>query len=271
MNVVVLIQGREAIPVRAIPLLTNWIFWTPDIVADVLAGHGDDHAFVFGDLQAQRLEDGKLLAFPSSWWKSWPARELQALSQRIKATELTHEVGYQQWRSESLPVLPAGAFVWKDEFEQLHARNWNDRARVLNCSNSAENEDDQSPTVDREVAAFTRQSLADLEKWRELDFSPFIRPELYAIVMEGFEPQSVTSEPAPVVAASAPGGTVTVWTTERKGAARAMMNELKGQGVNAFTAKTAVAFGVTATRLRQVLNEKPKKASEKRSKGVWNT
>ena len=72
----------------------------------------------------------------------------------------------------------------------------------------------------------------------------------------------------PLVALGALGGTTTVWTLERKTAARTMLNELKGQGSKAYAANTAAEFGVTPTRLRQVLNDKPKKAPAK--KGVWD-
>lgn len=75
-----------------------------------------------------------------------------------------------------------------------------------------------------------------------------------------------TAKPAPV----AQGGSVTLWTTERKDDARAMMNELRGQGNKAFAKKTADAFGVTPTRLREVLNDKPKKVPAKKAKTVWD-
>ena len=77
-------------------------------------------------------------------------------------------------------------------------------------------------------------------------------------------PAQNTATPAPA------GGTVTTWTPARKEAARAMQDELRGQGNKAFAAKTAAAFGVTATRLREVLNDKPKKAPAKGVKGVWD-
>lgn len=94
------------------------------------------------------------------------------------------------------------------------------------------------------------------------------------------EPQAVTREQvyfqqparkaAPVVAEGASGGTVTVWTPKRKDDARAMQDELRSKGNRAFAANTAAAFGVTATRLREVLNDKPKKAPAKKVKGVWD-
>ena len=83
-------------------------------------------------------------------------------------------------------------------------------------------------------------------------------------------PQTTTPSPAPVVAVGASGGTVTVWTPVRKEAARAMRDELRSKGNKAFAANTAAAFGVTATRLREVLNDKPKKAPAKKVKGVWD-
>ena len=92
--------------------------------------------------------------------------------------------------------------------------------------------------------------------------------------MEATAPPVADTEPpepqAAPVAVVALGGTSIVWTLERKTAARAMKDELRGQGNKSFAANTAAAFGVTATRLRDVLNDKPKKAPAKRPKEVWD-
>ncbi len=37
MNIIVLIEGREALPVRAIPIATHWDSMSPDEMAEVLA------------------------------------------------------------------------------------------------------------------------------------------------------------------------------------------------------------------------------------------
>lgn len=81
------------------------------------------------------------------------------------------------------------------------------------------------------------------------------------------EQEPATPAPAAVVAFA---GTVKVWTAERKEAARAMLNEQKMRGIKAFAANTAAAFEVSPARLRDVLNDKPKKAHAKKPKGVWD-
>ena len=83
-------------------------------------------------------------------------------------------------------------------------------------------------------------------------------------------PAQTATTPASAGTVGASGGTGTIWTVERKEAARAMMNEQRGKGIKAFAANTAAAFKVTATRLREVLNDKPKKAPAKKAKGIWD-
>lgn len=186
MNVVIEIEGREAIPVRAIPLLTNWNFFSPDVVANIFAEHKGNHGFYYGELQALRIENGHVNPLKREWWVSWAARELGALSEKIKRTGLPDEVGYQQWRDESLPLLPAGVFVWKDDFEQFHARNWNIRLRVFSSSiSTGEDSGEVNPQMSRALVSFINDGLSDLEKWHELDFTPYIRPALSKVVMEG--------------------------------------------------------------------------------------
>lgn len=120
MQVIIEINGRQALPVRAIPLLTDWHGVSPDQLAKILAG-GSDHLASFDGLAAHRLQpDGSTELIPPRWWASWVVRKLQATSDAIKAVQISQEAGYQQWRSESLAQLPAGVFVWRDEFEAAH-------------------------------------------------------------------------------------------------------------------------------------------------------
>lgn len=191
MNVVFLISDRdghprEAVPVRAIPLLTNWNFFSPDVVAQAFAGYEEQRGFISGELQAFHLENDQVNPLKRDWWVSWAARELPALHKKIQDTGMAREVGYQQWRNESLPLLPASAFVWKDDFEQFHSRNWNVRFRVLSSSiPTGDCGDKLNPRIGRTQAAFIEDGLTALEKWRELDFTPYIRAAMCAVVMEG--------------------------------------------------------------------------------------
>ena len=128
MNVVIQINGRDAIrrdaiPVRAIPFLTSWQKFSPDVLAAVLAQFDDA---ILGNgmrgLTAYRMGDDGVCAIPAYWWSSFVYRELSALSDNIRSRQDTQETGYQEWREQSIRILPAGVFVWRDEFEAGYAR-----------------------------------------------------------------------------------------------------------------------------------------------------
>lgn len=126
MNVIVVIEGRAAIPVRAIPLLTDWNFMFPDQLVKVLSGDEVSCSFIRETpLQAWRIEDAKVRLIPPRSWESWTKRQLDALEEELDASGASKEIDYQRWRNESLEVFPAGAFVWQDEFESFHRANWN--------------------------------------------------------------------------------------------------------------------------------------------------
>ena len=91
-NVVIEIQGREAIPVRAIPLLTNWNLFSPDVVATVLTGDKSQRRFLSGELQAFHLESDQVLPLKTDWWEVWAAQDMCALSEKIKMAALPREL-----------------------------------------------------------------------------------------------------------------------------------------------------------------------------------
>ena len=114
MRVSIEINGRQALPVRAIPLLTDWRGLSPDQLAQILAGDCD-HWPSFDGLTAYRLHpDGSTEPILPRWWTNWVVSKLQAISDNIKARQITHATGVQQWRGESLAQLPASVFVWRD-------------------------------------------------------------------------------------------------------------------------------------------------------------
>lgn len=116
MSVVFLIDRREAIPVRAIPYVTGWSM-SPDAVASWLA-HTEAEGFqrIFGSAY-HLLSDGKFSPMLAKEWDGIEA-DLKILSAGLHANEKFERESYPAWRLESIPLLPAGVFVWKDEFEQ---------------------------------------------------------------------------------------------------------------------------------------------------------
>jgi hypothetical protein len=190
-NLVFLIKDRnghprKAIPVRAIPLLTNWNFFSPDVVAQTLADDEVLRGFICGELQAFYLENDQVKPLKRGWWEGDAVRALRGLGEKIEHTGLPREAGYQRWREESLPLLPAGVFVWKEDLEKFHARNWDGRFRILASSVPTEVDGNGVNTpISRAHAAFINDGLTALEKWRELDFTTYIRPAMCAVVMEG--------------------------------------------------------------------------------------
>jgi hypothetical protein len=208
-NVVVVIDGREAIPVRAIPLLTHWASMAPLMVAQVLAKN-DGFFFGFEVLQAYFYEDGAVSPIPSVWWKNFCVRDLKALSERLESTNAGSEAQHAQWRDESLSLLPQNAFVWKDEYVALHESNWRHRLRqseyaawFMNKSNpkNEEVDDAEEPTPMQKIAM--RRVNEEFEEWRVLNFSPVIpSTSRKNVVMEGFQRQKADTQPqvAPVMA-----------------------------------------------------------------------
>lgn len=167
MQVIIEINDRQALPVRAIPLLTDWHGLSPDGLAQILAGDSD-HWPSFDGLTAHRLHsDGSIEAIPPRWWASWVVDELEATSNTIKAKETSRATGRQQWRRESLGQLPAGVFVWRDEFEAAHSNEYRPDGR-----RARSNPEGFDPSA------------------HALDFNPNPNPMIARapLVMEGFEP-----------------------------------------------------------------------------------
>lgn len=190
MNVIVTIEGREAIPVRAIPFLTDWEVMSPDVVADALTGE-DEFNPQFKELRAYRFDDDTIKVVNPNWWANFPARELKALSDRIGQSEISHETGYDDWRRDSLKLLPAGVFVWRDEFETCFWRRFGPEVETV--------------FVITPGGEFERRRRAESI---ELNYDPFIpAKERCELVMDGFAVQSQQpdAQAAPVEVVSASG------------------------------------------------------------------
>ena len=147
---------------------------SPDQVAGALAWIGD--RWNHYQLQAYREENGRVCTIPQSWWRNFCNKNLTALADRTRATEITHATGYQDWQNASLKVIPPGSFVWRDDYEKIYDRAFGpDGTTFTTASGEAMPEGEQ----DRHTA---------------LDFDPFIPDQrISQTVMEGFSPQQSTS------------------------------------------------------------------------------
>lgn len=115
MNCIILINGREAIPIRALPFVTGWEL-SPDVLAIALAQDGDwsdrlkrirAHCLAPDGSHSEMLPkefDGSVVA-------------LRVLSASLKAAEVLEGDSYPAWREQSPSKLPSHCFVWRDEFE----------------------------------------------------------------------------------------------------------------------------------------------------------
>lgn len=157
MGVEVVIDGREAIPVRAIPFVAGWML-SPDVVAMTFAKTDHWVTRLDGVAAYYLSADGKYSPMLAKEWDGIEA-DLQILSDKLKSTEEVEQENYPVWRQQSIRRLPAGCFVWRNEFEKAFRRSYStDRYTIL----------DERPGD------------------RELNFSPMIPPELREIVAEGF-------------------------------------------------------------------------------------
>lgn len=117
-------KPREAIPIRAVPLVTDW-FVSADLIAIALAG--EDCSFRPG-LTAFTVGAEGITAIPQNDWQLI-AEQLQAISASITAGE----AGKYEWRHRSLAELPSTAFVWADELSNAYRRAFKNTLHLEHC------------------------------------------------------------------------------------------------------------------------------------------
>ena len=148
-----MIGGREAIPIRALPYVTGWSM-SPDVVAKKLA-QNEHWTVVPMNINAfLKIDNNYRLLVPKEW-----DGIVAELSECADKSEKNDE-SYASWRRESLPILPANCFVWKNDFENAYNLSYSPKALTI---------------------------VGERECERDLNFSPLIPSDSIAMVMEGFE------------------------------------------------------------------------------------
>lgn len=198
MQVVITIDGRKALPVRALPFVAgrrpNGVSQlSPDEVARIAAAQdGFHHADPFSTCV---ITDGVPQQVPSSQWGQFVIR-LEALSARLKREQRSDIEGYADWSDEAVRLLPAGVFVWLDEFQV-----WFSRTRPL-CTEGIPPQDSDGEVVYH-------------QEGDDLYLSPIIAQELSSVVREGFD--HFFDAPAPCRPTGAMGGGLNHACTDEHG------------------------------------------------------
>ena len=158
MNVIFDIEGKEAIPIRALPYVTGWTM-SPDVVSTTFA-HIDSWRTNLSAMTTFLFKsDGSYSALLPKEWDGI-VTELKNLSKMYQMDEQFEGENYVAWRRDSISILPASCFVWRDEFEVAFNSDY--------C---------------KSIYSIRDERDGD----RELNFSPFVPEKLESTVMQGFE------------------------------------------------------------------------------------
>lgn len=185
MQIVIQINGRDALPVRTLPFVTRWAWRTsPDAIADAcgqpvrkIQPVRDPLGAITKSVEVQSrgalpsyfLEDGEVRPIHPEEWEIY-RDELSCLTKKLKADERLEDENLAKWRTEAIKALPAAAFVWLDEFQQWFESTCEDFDDLL-------------------VGVENLNVLDDLANNSnpELTLRPIVMPELADVVMDGFD------------------------------------------------------------------------------------
>lgn len=155
-ELIVLVDSREAVPVRAIPYVTGWEI-SPDVIAKNFARAEVAPWKRFEDMHAHHLHSGPAIKIRPKEWSAIVAA-IAGFQSQAHAEAVDDDAGYAIWRTQSASFLPAGVFVWRDEFEADWVRSW---SRII--------------------------MLDEKDGDRELLYSPMMSADVRSMVLEGFQ------------------------------------------------------------------------------------
>lgn len=166
---VMTMAGRAALPVRALPYITGWGL-SPDEIAKNLARKTDAFARMRQTVALHLVGTTPVNMQPIEWDAF--VVKLDAFAAELRAqypgADTMDQRSYAAWRQQAARLLPAGVFVWFDEFERDHRRDF---------------------SVD------TVTFLGERGGERELNLTPFMEAETLEMVMEGFETHPSSRQP----------------------------------------------------------------------------
>jgi len=124
-------DGREALPVRAIPYVTGWKLLSPDVVVKSFA-HGKDWGYArCANLTAYHLHRNEPVVVNRCEWIDVVAK-LNGFESKLNQQHPVPEESYAAWRSDVVAtIIPAGVFVWLDEFEKEYQAECRREERIF--------------------------------------------------------------------------------------------------------------------------------------------
>jgi hypothetical protein len=157
-SLVVRVDGRDALPVRAIPYVTGWTL-SPDVVAKNFARQEASSFAKLQNTNTYHIRNGRVFTrLPKEW--DMHVAALQGFEAELREQFADDDRGYAAWVSQSVCKLPPSVFVWLDEFTAIFER-------------------DYSPE---------RLHLMDERQGdRDLNLSPYLDNDSLTMVLEGFE------------------------------------------------------------------------------------
>lgn len=188
MNVVLTIEGREAIPLRAVAYVCYWNA-EPNEIASACATPPTKEIGGYSirnrhSLPTYLVSRGAHRPMQPVEWEPF-LLELECLEKGLKADERTDDENWARCRKQAVLQLPDGAFVWLDEFQR-----WFSNTRPLKDAVTLSN--------DGEDDSFENESDS-------LNLDPFIPPELREAIFSGLERYLVADREAAVEGATEGG------------------------------------------------------------------
>jgi hypothetical protein len=146
---VVKVEGREALPVRAIPYVTGWTI-SPDVVAESFAKAAVPGFEKLRNTGTYHTRDGQVVKLLPKEWDACVAA-LSGLQAALKERFDNDDIGYAAWLARSVSKLPAGVFVWFDDFVQDFEHDYSPERRAIIDERPGDRELNLSPHLDNET------------------------------------------------------------------------------------------------------------------------
>ncbi len=207
MNPIIPIHGREALPVRALPCITGWgcyqLTLDPFDLAHLLASG----KFLAGFTATQPLPTHRLNGDATwtgmaavTWDRIAKGMELtmEQYAQRLQSLRSEDPGTHEQWLLRGIGALPAGVFVWRDDFERFWTVDFLPRIAMPPPPDEGypgeyregdtSGADARERTLHRLAHRRSRQMAraALFPSPPQLDYDPDLSPACIALVLEGF-------------------------------------------------------------------------------------